>query len=298
MEILNGVHSAGQKPCGTWRNSEDWFSFDCRHIGVYDGATPAGKSLYMGRDGFTDASWVSQTTASIVKDNIRSFNAASESFEPIGRIYTRLRSIFKNATGLEVKTLKAFQRPATTMSCVFDNGNYLRFVQVGDSPIGIVLRNGDVRVMQGDPVLLQNDKNITAELKKLRQKYPDIPHADIMARRELPRIRHLMNAANDGYGVMTPQNPETIYAQQQNFHKNDVTGFIVLTDGLAEAYDTFDMFDSVENFVKFVIEHPQKLNDIHRELRKRQNADPQCKTIPRIKMGDDIAAIIGRPLRR
>jgi serine/threonine protein phosphatase PrpC len=295
MEILNGIHSAGQKPCGTWRNSEDWMSYNDRHIGVYDGATPAAKALYMGRDGFTDASWISQTTASIVKNSIQKFGTLSTCEKPVKHVYSRLRAVFQNATHLDIAKLEPFQRPATTMSLVVEQGDYLRFIQVGDSPIGIVLKNGEVRVMEGDSVLLQNDKNISTELHSLRSKYPDASHKDILEQRALPRIRHLMNATNDGYGVMTPQNPDKIYVQQQIIHKSDVEGFVVLTDGLAEAYDTFDLFKDAKHFVKTIVQQPEKLQVAHKKLRILQNKDPECKAIPRIKMGDDIASIIARP---
>lgn len=295
MKIITGVHSAGQRPCGTWRNGEDWLSFDEHHVGVYDGATPAGKALYVGRDDFTDASWASQTTASIVKDHARSWSAIRSSRSDIAPIYTRLRVAFKKATGLEVKSLQPFQRPATTMSVVIQKGNYLRFTQIGDSPIGVLLKTGKVKMLHGDPVLLQNDRNISQELKNLRSKDPDALHVDIMARRQLPRIRHLMNAAHDGYGVVTPQHPDKIYLQEMILHKNDVTGVVVFTDGLAEAYDTFDVFNSAEKFVKTVVNHPDQLHEVHKQLRIKQNEDPECKTVPRIKMGDDIAAIVARP---
>ncbi len=292
MQIIETVLDVGPSSKGIIRCNEDALSYGEYHAAIFDGATPASKNgPYVATSDKTDAHWISNTASEIIRDFL---DVDDEAIIP--QLQTRLSNIFREQSGHDPYNMEETECPSTTVSFALERNGHITFFQLGDSPIFIRKRNGQVTIMHGDPVLINHDKKIQKTLEKRRahNRLAGLDGLNALRKDTIPNIRDCMNKAG-GYGVLTVKPPEVDHLKRLSLPTQDIESFVIMSDGLIEAMDVFKMSDSYEGFYTLLTQSDSGLKDATKKLRALQLEDKEGFAYPRIKIGDDIAAIHARP---
>jgi serine/threonine protein phosphatase PrpC len=293
MQILQRIEDAGSSLTNSRRLSEDAYCYGRNYVAVFDGATPLSqKAPYMGIPGITsDAHWIANKASEVFPDCL---DVSLDTILP--KLQKTLSEIFKEKTGIDPETLAPTECPSTTVSFAIERDNHIHFFQLGDSPIFIRKKDNSVIAMEGDPVLLENDKIAIATLQRKRSynRMSGLLDLNAMRKGQIPNIRHLMNKAG-GYGVLTIQKPEVDHIRHMALPKEDVKDFILMSDGMMDALDVFGLARSHKELYGIMTNDKYGLAVTLDALRCMQRDDPEGHDYPRIKIGDDVVALHVRP---
>lgn len=287
--IINGLINTGQSSPASKRQNEDWLAYGKNFAAVLDGATFKGSSI-IAKDAFTDAAWCSQTAG----DLLSSLMAQTQNPETLFRLLCmKLSHAYQSITQQDPMVIEYAKRPSTTLSCAIIMGDYLRLIQIGDSPILVEFNTGEVNAFLGDKVLLDHDNDIRNDLKQLWDQNPNSTFDIIQQMQRVETIRHRMNHDN-GYGVLTIAPPTVLNMTVKEYDVRSIKHVVLMTDGLLELYDTFNVYPDLTAFMHKATQ-PKGLQEMLLTLRQVQNNDPECRQFPRGKIGDDVTALLIRP---
>jgi len=240
-------------------------------FGVFDGATSLEKELFQGgrRSG-------GQLAAAIAA---KTFAESTGSLAHRAALANRRLAEAQRACGIDGS--ERHRLWSTSLAVVrLDEGSF-EYCQTGDAMILVLYEDGRQR-------LLTPEIDIDGDTLTLWPKAAEDGASNIYQAlgEEIRRVRLAMNVT---YGVLNGEDQAMEFLRHGREDLAGVSDILLVTDGLFLPRRVPGMADDWEEFAALYRRHG--LAGLHREVRRRQDADPQCHVYPRFKPHDDIAAV-------
>lgn len=255
---------------GTGCINEDTLSINGNMFAVFDGATSLTGAIYDG--GKTGGYYASRIARRIFKHNNDSlYNLAGKANSAI------LHKMLKKGVNIFDKTALW----STSAAVIRIKDNTAEWIQTGDSLIMLIYADGSYKI----PIKNYDHDMETLLMWKSMAEQTDKPIFEALES-QIKKVRADMNVT---YGAL---NGETMYSHFLNSGMENLAGvrhILLFTDGLSiptndpKNNDNFDIF--VDLFLK------GGLHEVRNHVRSLEASDPECRTYPRFKSHDDIAAV-------
>lgn len=267
MEIkTDSIHEKG-----SGRLNEDAISLNGALFGVFDGATSLNRATYENdKTGGFLASNIARDTF-LENDGPLSFLAQKANTA----IYQKMLE-----HGVDFKEKASLW--STSCAVVRIVENHIEWVQTGDSLLLLIYDDGHYQIPVTDydhdreTLLMWKDAAASAGERKIFDLLKD----------QIRKTREMMNVT---YGVL---NGEADYARFLNtgkVPKDRVKHILLFTDGLFLPSAHPDREPDFDTFVSLFLSGGLKA--LRNHVRDVERSDPECKTYPRFKPHDDIAAV-------
>lgn len=239
-------------------------------FGVFDGATSLDKRRF--HDGLTGGLLAARTAA-------QSFAGKQCPLDQLAqKANHRIGQMQLHATGGLQERHKLW---STSCAVVRLTGNRLEYCQTGDALIVFVLKDGTYRVITPD---IDVDGE-TLQLWKEMGVAPDQRIQEVLAE-QIRKVRLEMNVR---YGVLNGE-PEALAFIRHGYEDlTDVDDVLLFTDGLHIPREDPLAEHDWHLFVE--IYRQGGLQAVRNYVRQLQQQDLDCRTYPRFKTHDDIAAV-------
>ena len=170
---------------------------------------------------------------------------------------------------------------STSCAVIRLDGHQLEFCQTGDALILMLMEDGSYRFITPD---VDIDRE-TLHLWKEMAVEPGMRIHEVLA----DQIRKVRLQMNRSYGVLNGEPEALEFMHHGNEELTGVSDILLFTDGLQLPRENPLAPPDWQSFV-----HTYRsggLPALHHLVRSMQKKDPECRTYPRFKMHDDIAAI-------
>nr|WP_320050328.1 protein phosphatase 2C domain-containing protein [uncultured Desulfuromonas sp.] len=248
--------------------NEDRVVIENNLFGVFDGASSLVKNLYQEKSG---AWWAAEVAA-------REFACNDDDLLNLARRSNRRLRAKMEQHGVDVEDkLQCWSTSAAVFRML---GDELEWVQAGDCLIMAIDHDGQSR-------LLTPYHNHDAETFRLWHQEPDESHQDVLQRLR-PQIEQVRKRMNEDYGVLSGDERGESFFHHGRIAHDDFSHILAFSDGLfppAKADESPD-FDAI---AACFLQHG--LEGVGRWVRQQEKADPDCRTFPRFKPHDDMAAV-------
>ena len=167
---------------------------------------------------------------------------------------------------------------------------HYEFAYIGDVHLVLKLKNGEYKVYQQQELVSLDNKAI--EAMKQYSKSHSVSFLD--ARKSLNDVlienRNLANKEN-GYPVYSPSKTGSFKFSYGIIEKEEVSSIYMFTDGFAQAFDTLNIFSSLEMCLDS-IHSKEDAQKVILEIKNRSYKDKDCNKYPRFKTIDDITFLM------
>lgn len=256
---------------GSGPRNEDLVLADADLFGVFDGATSLEKQLFRGgtKSGGQLAAAIAAAT----------FTQSPGSLAHRAALANRRLAEAQRACGIDGS--ERHRLWSTSLAVIRLEEEGFEYCQTGDAMILVLYENGSQR-------LLTPEIDIDGDTLALWQKAAEAGARDIYQAlgEEIRRVRLAMNVT---YGVLNGEERAMRFLRHGRENVAGVSDILLFTDGLFLPRRVPGKADDWEEFA--AIYRRQGLPGLHREVRRRQDTDPQCRIYPRFKHHDDIAAV-------
>lgn len=255
---------------GTGTLNEDTLSLNGTLFGVFDGATSLDKRTF-------DRNITGGYYASSIASEI--FTKNNDSLINLTRKANS--AIFEKMVEKGVNTSDKNSLWSTSAAVVKIENNCIHWVQTGDSLLLLVYEDGSYRL----PVTGYDQDVETLMMWKELASKADGNIFDLLGN-QIVKIRANMNVT---YGVL---NGEKTYADFLNSGTEPLDGvkhILLFTDGLSIPSLAPDTAPDFDTFVSIFLDGG--LVALKNHVRSLEASDPDCRTYPRFKCHDDIAAV-------
>lgn len=258
---------------GSGEMNEDSLLISKSIFGVFDGLTSLTK--YKDKQGISGGLIASR----LVKNEFETNTSL-----PLANIVkTSLRKLEKIMVDQNIDMTKKEERLSTTLAVIRISNNALEYIQVGDSPIIIINKDGTHEVIMSsnnsDKEALLLWMRLTHE-EKIREWWKDKRMMD-----QLLKDRH---RANIRFGTLNEEKEVFKFIKTGIRQVNNIKNILITTDGLFLPQENPSEGEKIEELIALY----QKigLKRLKDHVREIEIKDTQFK-YPRFKQHDDIAAI-------
>lgn len=254
---------------GTGKLNEDAVSVNGSVFGVFDGATSLDKKIF--ENGLTGGFLASNTAKDIFLNKKGSLKELAELAN---------NAIQNKMTENLVDTSDKSNLWSTSAAAVKIDKNTLNWIQIGDSLVLIVYKDGSYKIPVKDfdhdfetltmwkNISSKTDKSIMEELEK-----------------QIIKVRKRMNI---DYGVLNGEKEFFSFLKSGTEDLENIESILLFTDGLFIPSET----PGENNFDKMVeLFNEGGLENIRDYVRNIEKKDPCCRKYPRFKTHDDIGAV-------
>ncbi len=255
---------------GSGSLNEDVLLQDGNLFGVFDGATSlCNDDLPEGTTGGLMAARIAAESFRQGNDDL--LRCAEEANRQLGKIAC-------NASMLESERFRLW---STSAAVVRLGDHHFDYCQTGDSLILTIREDGSFTILTPE---IDHDRDTLKLWKNTR-----VPAGASIHEILSEQIRQVRNEMNITYGVLNGE-PEAMHFLNHGREKTDgLAAILLFTDGLflsrKDPYKANDWSSFVELF------RQGGLKEIHEHVRSLERNDPECRTYPRFKQHDDIAAV-------
>jgi hypothetical protein len=240
--------------------------FTCRNaVVVLDGASSPEPG---GRDGAWMADTLGRTLAALLDD--------LPEIDLSDALYQALTTVRARHGLIEGKS------PSTTVSIVRWSNAHVDALVLGDSPVVVELRSGEIVTLMDDRLARLAD----------RAQYEPLPRNNPAANdrwRALVQYERSKRNQPDGYWI-AEANPEAArYALTGRWGRPDVSHALALTDGIADCVTVFQALPDWRTVLEVACDNLPQLVVI---AERAEDADPNGHRWPRTKHRDDKAAAL------
>ncbi|TWI71198.1 serine/threonine protein phosphatase PrpC [Desulfobotulus alkaliphilus] len=254
---------------GTGTLNEDAIFCNGSSFGVFDGATSLMKTSC--DRGLTGGFLAAHTAKDVFSNSRDCLVRLSEQAN---------RAIYRKMLEHEVDTSDKSALWSTAAAVVRMKNGKLHWVQIGDSLILLIHKDGSFRI----PV---TDFNHDAETLAMWKKIADTSPAPIMDAlgHQIRRVRCRMNVS---YGVFNGEKNYASFLRSGVEELKDIAHVLLFTDGLFIPSE-----NPSENRFDIMVRLYQEggLSAVKTYVRTLEESDPECRRYPRFKTHDDIAAL-------
>lgn len=255
---------------GTGRINEDALSLNSNMFAVFDGATSLNGTIYDG--GKTGGYYASRIARQVFKHNNDSLhNLAGKANSAI------LHKMLEKGVNVFDKTALW----STSAAVVRIKDNTVEWIQTGDSLLMLIYEDGSYNV----PIKNYGHDSETLLMWKGMAKQTNKRIFEALED-QIKKVRGDMNVT---YGVL---NGEHTYSDFLNSGAESLEGvrhILLFTDGLFVPSTNPESNGNFDTFVHLFLEGG--LPAIRNHVRCLEASDPECRTYPRFKSHDDIAAV-------
>ena len=256
---------------GSGRINEDAVSLSDDLFGVFDGATSLTRTKYEdGKTGGFLASCIARDTFiqnnGALTDLARKANTA---------IYEKMME-----HGVNVADKASLW--STSCAVVRINQNHIEWVQTGDSLLLIIYQDGTYHLPITD---FDHDRETLSMWKRLAPLAGEKNIYEILK----DKIRETRAGMNVDYGVLNGEESFERFLNTGKTQKEGVKHILLFTDGLFPPSEDPERGPNFDAFVQIFLEGGLKALRDH--VRDVEMTDLSCKTFPRFKPHDDIAAV-------
>lgn len=239
-------------------------------FGVFDGATSLDK--YRNKTGETGGHLASNITKFTFEKNDKSLkNLAIEANKKI-----REKMILE---GIEIN--EKINLWSTSAAVIKINKNTFNWIQIGDSLILVVYKNGKRELITK---YFDHDKNLLILWKKLADK--KVKNIFEVIKKDSIKLRKTMNIK---YGILNGEKKMMNFLKKGTKKLDKIKHIIIFTDGLFIPKKDPRKKENWNIFVKLFLE--KGLIGIKNYIRSIEEKDKKCWEYPRYKQHDDIGAI-------
>ncbi len=182
-------------------------------------------------------------------------------------------------------------KPSATLSLVRKNGEYLEYYSLCDSEIVIRKKDGSCLHILDDRLTKLDNLNFERMKKIANEKGISLREAFPYIRPYILYNRERMNKPN-GYAALAHTTEGLESGLQGKIKLAEIKDVLLYTDGFAEAYDLFKLYDSPCEMMDAVA--TKGMEAVLDRLFRAQEQDPDCNRYVRNKKRDDIAVIYMR----
>jgi serine/threonine protein phosphatase PrpC len=238
--------------------------------GVFDGASSL--TTYLSETGKTGAYLASNTVAETFKKPLASLQeTAVLANKNIEQLHER--------SNVDVSDI--VNRFGTTAAAIRVDGNYAEIIQVGDSIVLLIKKNGKVEIPLG-----YHDHDLDV-MRKWRE-YADSGRKDIrkLVADDVIRLRR---QANTSYGLLNGDNRASSFIQSAKIDLREVATIILLTDGMFIPKEDPEAEEDWNDYAR--LHRKGGLAHLYETVRKIEDSDQGLVKYPRYKLHDDASAI-------
>ncbi len=250
---------------------------------IFDGVTGINNRNYL--PGGSDAAWL----VARANQHLQVLAAGALSLKDIllqlvQRLVTEWNEI---APTLNLPT--DYDPPAACLTLVKNNGGRWQALRLGDSCLFAMFADElKIRLVESP------NNNFDAWLSQTAKKRRAEGITDIMAllaefRPQLIAARKMRNTPG-GYGILEADMATLQHAEFSELGSPDA--IIICTDGFYRAVDHYRLFSDQQLLSKCLCDHG--VEDVLREIRDVERADPDCIEFERFKPADDATALVLR----
>lgn len=255
---------------GSRKLNEDALLIQDTLFGVFDGASSMDK--YADKDGHTGAYVAANIAKEIFKKN------EGQLVELAKKANEKIRDEMAKA---EIDTSKPTNLWFTTAAAIRLNGDSFDWVQIGDSLILVINKDGSYKLLVDE---YDHDMETLTMWKKLAEKKVEEIYKELHD--QSVKVR---NQVGISYGALSGQREMDKFLNSGTESLKNVKHVILFTDGLIVPKENPQEKDDFEIFVKLFLQGG--LKKVRDHVRKLEDDDPKCWKHPRFKQYDDIAAI-------
>lgn len=250
--------------------NEDSFLIAPNLYGVFDGAT--GLIKYADVNGNTGGLIASKTAKTIFERN-----RGKPLINSIKETSAELMREMKDAS-INLEDKAGFF--ATSVSVIRIKGGSIEYLQVADSPIVFIHKNGKLQVFEDD-----HDLEAMQMRKSLSDQGVKDPHDERLEKLLYKSRRN----ANVTYGFLNGDDKVLNFTKQGFVLKENIKYILIFTDGMLVPQEDPNKPKNYEKIVQLF----QKggLVSVKNHVRQLENGDPDCVKYPRFKQHDDLTAV-------
>ena len=281
FELLDRISEPGQS------NNEDRGSALPSAAWVIDGVT--GMSPERLFPGPSDAAWLAATADGAMRD-LATFDGDGEALmqrltAELGRACERAALAPLDESGVDL--------PAASIAVARLAGDTLETVMLSDCKIVLQHRDGPVTALD-DSAVAPFDAAAVAALRRMQAAGETrlaalVPQLKVLIRENR---RHINRPG--GYGVLSADPAGLAFVETARWPASDVTHVLLASDGFYRLVDTYHAMSAAE-----LLDAAAKrgLAPLYDDLRRIEDADPECLNHPRLKPRDDATALLLRLVR-
>ena len=178
--------------------------------------------------------------------------------------------------------------PSASLAVAQLAGGEIELLMLGDCKL--LLRQGDGRVEAFDQSSVAPfDAKVVEALRAIRAGGETALSKITPRLTPIVRENRLWKNRPGGYGVLTADPACVAFAETARRSASDVTHLLLATDGFYRLVDTYGMLTAGE-LMQAALE--RGLAPLYAELRRLEDADPECLAFPRLKARDDATAVV------
>ncbi len=180
--------------------------------------------------------------------------------------------------------------PAACITLVRAAEGAVELANLGDCTLLFRGRAAGVRAF-GTSAITGLDRQLVAMIVDLRAQ--GVAEPSELWSRLVPVMREARKLRNidGGYWVLEASGTGVAQLEQATVPADDIREFLLMTDGFYRLVDTYRVYSDEQVLAAALSGGLATLRD---ELRAIEDADPRCMTYPRVKVGDDATAVLGR----
>lgn len=255
---------------GAGHINEDALSLNGNMFAVFDGATSLNKKTF--GDGKTGGFYASRLARQVFKHNNDSLHKLAEKANA-----AILDKMLEKGVNVSDKTALW----STSAAVVRINKNTIEWIQTGDSLLMLIYNDGSYKI----PIKRYDHDTETLLMWKSMANQTDKRIFDALK----DQIKHVRSEMNVTYGVLNGENSYSDFINSGSESLEGVAHILLFTDGLFIPSEDPANSGNFDTFVDLF--HKGGLPAIRNHVRDLEASDPGCRTYPRFKPHDDIAAV-------
>lgn len=262
------------------KNSNEDFVYICDDFGfIIDGAT--GVSDFVVTNEISDAKWFSHKIGEYLEEALKDFEKELKEIVKEAIVYVDNEfSKFYRASMAEVK-------PSSTLSIFRKRNNMLEYFVLGDSPLLVKYKDGQVRELIANQQLIVFEKQNLRKLVEIAtQREINVSEARPFVKEYLLAQRQKMNK-EDGYYILADDVEAVEHALYGTIRLDLIQSVMGMSDGFSQIYDVFEIYSKKKLFKE--VENGKTFEELYRELYNCQEKDKTCNMYPRFKIRDDVS---------
>lgn len=255
---------------GTGELNEDFCFSEDNFFGVFDGATSLNGTRF--DNGVTGGYMASNLAGKrFLRNNDTLINLAQKANADI-KAAMKVNDVCRE---------KRSHLWSTSFAVARIEGDCLTWVQVGDCCIVVIYRDGTHRSLAS---VRNHDMETLRIWKKAGQIFyePQLP----TVKEQIRKVRERMNI---DYGVLNGEDKALSFIQSGVEPLEDIAHLLLFSDGLS--WPEKEPKPVLDNSTVTRLYKTGGLDYVKHLIREKENSDPACRTFPRFKPHDDIAAV-------
>ena len=259
--------------------NEDIYGITEDAFWVLDGASALNKSQLTDHE--NDVYWIVNWWNSYLHSAIKRYDQSLA--EILRQGITKLNCEFTRFA--EVHTLSKLDRVSAAIAIARINGERLECFVLGDVEINIQTRTNKLIRLTCEEICALDHQVMALMAADEKREEKIVFKGFTQKELDLLRLnRSKMNTA-EGYYILEHDETAIEHGLYEEFALEDVKSLLLMTDGYAQLYQTYDLAEV------FRLTQEQGIEQVVSELRIRETQDSAKKAFQRLKTHDDVTAI-------